>query len=74
MSVFIYTHSGSAPLGLLLDLEYMGISKGCTYDHLHGDGDGGVEGGVPPIFGHHCQVDQSVGNLLVVQRPGHADH
>lgn len=45
-----------------------------TYDHLHRDRDGAVECWVSTIFGHHCQVDHPVGNLLIVQRPGHADH
>lgn len=45
-----------------------------TYDHLHRDRDGAVECWVSTIFGHHCQVYHPVGNLLIVQRLGHADH
>lgn len=53
---------------------YMCMLQGCTYNHLHRDTDGAVEGWVSSIFGHYCQVDHPSGNLLVVQRPGHTDH
>ncbi len=54
--------------------ECVCILQGCTYNHLHCDRDGAVEGWVSSIFGHHSQVDHSIGNLLIVQRPGHTDH
>lgn len=49
-------------------------SGNSTYNHLHCDWDGAVECWVPTIFGHHCQVDHPVGNLLIVQRFSHSDH
>ena len=48
--------------------------QGCTYNHLHCDWDGAVEGWASPVFGHYCQVDHPFGNLLIIQRPGHTDH
>lgn len=54
--------------------ESVCILQGCTYNHLHCDRGCSVEGWVPPVFGHHCQGDDPIGNLLIVQRPGHTDH
>lgn len=45
-----------------------------TYDDFHCDGDGAVEGWGPLVLGHHRQVNHPVGNLLVVERLGDADH
>lgn len=45
----------------------MGHPSPRTYKHLDGDGDGAVERRVAGILGHHGQVDDPVGDLLVVQ-------
>lgn len=46
--------------------------RGCTYYNLHCDRDGAVKRRISSIFGHHCQIDQPLGNHLIVERPGHA--
>lgn len=46
----------------------------CTHKHLDGDRHGAVERRVAGVLGHHRQVDDPVGHLLVVQGVVHADH
>lgn len=50
------------------------IIRCCTYKHLNGDGDSAVERQVASILGHHSQVNNPVGHLLVVEGVVHADH
>lgn len=55
--------------------ENLDRTVGCrTYKHLDGDGDGAVERRVAGILGHHGQVNNPVGHLLVVEGMVHADH
>lgn len=45
-----------------------------TYKHLNGHRDSAVERGVASVLSHDGQVDQPIGDLLVVQGPAHTDH
>jgi len=46
----------------------------CTYKHLDGDRDSAVEWRGASILGHHRQVNNPVGHLLVVKGVVYTDH
>lgn len=45
-----------------------------TYKHFNGDGDSAVEGWDACILGHYNQVNDTIGNLLVIQRADDTYH
>lgn len=45
-----------------------------TYKHFNGDGDGAVECRDACILSHYNQVNDTIGNLLIIQRADDTYH